>query len=56
MGGIPLAVGYAGLSPGLVGVFRIDARAPANVTAGIKVPLAVSQGGVTTTVMVRVVE
>jgi uncharacterized protein (TIGR03437 family) len=56
LGGVELPVSYAGLVPGMVGVFRIDASAPAKALAGIQVPLEVSQGGVTATVMVRVVE
>ncbi len=56
LGGIPLAVSYAGLAPGMIGVFRIDCRAPAKAPPGTQVPLTVSQGAATATVLVRVVE
>jgi len=56
LGGVPLQVGYAGLAPGQIGVYQINARAPAKAQSGIQVPLTVSQGGVTASILVRVVE
>ena len=56
LGGVPLAVTYAGLAPGQVGVYQINARAPARTAVGIEVPLTVTQGGMTATVTVRVVD
>lgn len=56
LGGVPLAVSYAGLAPGQVGVYQINARAPAKTPVGTDVPLTVTQGGVAATVGVRVVD
>jgi len=56
LGGVPLAVSYAGLAPGQVGVYQINARAPAKAPAGTEVALTVTQAGVTASVMVRVVD
>ncbi|MBZ5617568.1 MAG: hypothetical protein LAQ69_02365 [Acidobacteriia bacterium] len=56
LGGVPLAVGFAGLAPGQVGVYLINARAPAKAPNGTEVPLTVRQGGVTASVAVRVVD
>jgi uncharacterized protein (TIGR03437 family) len=56
LGGVPLAVSYAGLAPGEVGVYQINARAPARAPQGNQVPLTVAQGGVTASVNVRVVD
>ena len=56
LGGIPLAVSYAGLAPGQVGVYQITARAPAKAPTGTEVPLTITQGGVTASVTLRVVD
>jgi uncharacterized protein (TIGR03437 family) len=56
LGGVPMAVSYAGLAPGLVGVYQINAKAPTKSSPGIEVALTVSQGAVTASVMVRVVD
>jgi len=56
LGGVPMAVSYAGLAPGEVGVYQINARAPAKAPAGTDVALTVTQGGMTASVTVRVVE
>ena len=56
LGDVPLAVSYAGLAPGQIGVYQINARAPAKVTTGTEVPLTITQGGVTASVTVRVVD
>ncbi len=56
LGGAPMAVSYAGLSPGQVGVYRIDAKVPQKPPAGVEVPLTISRGSGTTAVSVRVVE
>jgi uncharacterized protein (TIGR03437 family) len=55
LGGMPLDVFFSGLTPTIVGVYQINATVPKNVTAGLSVPLAISLGGNTTTVNVRVV-
>lgn len=56
IGGAQLSVEFAGLAPGQVGVYQINARVPRSVPTGFDVPLTVSQGAQGTTVPVRVVE
>jgi uncharacterized protein (TIGR03437 family) len=56
LGGVPLAVLYAGLAPGEVGVYQINARAPARAPQGDQVALTLTQASVTTSVNVRVVD
>jgi uncharacterized protein (TIGR03437 family) len=56
LGGVPLAVDFAGLTPGLVGVYQINARVPfKGLPTGFEIPLTITQGGGSTTVPVRVV-
>jgi len=56
IGGTELTVQFAGLAPGQVGIYQINARVSRNVPTGFDIPLSVSQGGQATTVPVRVVE
>jgi uncharacterized protein (TIGR03437 family) len=56
LGGTPLGIYYAGLVPGLVGVYQINAVVPLRVPEGVEVPLVVDQGGTSTTLSVRVVQ
>jgi uncharacterized protein (TIGR03437 family) len=56
LGGMPLAVIYAGLAPGEVGVYQINAQVPARAPTGNQVPLTITQGGFTASVGVRVVD
>jgi len=56
LGAIPVAVSFAGLAPGQVGVFQINLKVPAHPPSGADVPLSISQAGVTTAVGVRVVD
>ncbi len=56
VGGLDAAVEFAGLAPGFVGLYQVNARVPAAVTAGSSVPLVLSQNGVasnTVTIGVR---
>ncbi len=55
LGGQELPVDFAGLSPGQVGVYQINARVPVNVPTGFEVPLVIQQGSITTSVTVRVI-
>jgi uncharacterized protein (TIGR03437 family) len=55
LGGMPLNLDFAGLVPGEVGVYQINARVPLRVPQGLSIPLVVDQGGNTTTLNVRVV-
>jgi len=56
LGGAALAVDYAGLVPGSVGLYQINARVPNNVPLGLSIPLVINQGGSSTTLTVRVVK
>jgi uncharacterized protein (TIGR03437 family) len=54
--GAQLAVEYAGLVPGEVGVYQINVQVPfKNVRTGMQIPLTITQGGYTLTLSVRVV-
>jgi len=55
LAGVTLPLIYAGLAPGQVGVYQINATVPINAPEGLGVPLTVTQGGSTQTVNVRVV-
>jgi uncharacterized protein (TIGR03437 family) len=56
LGGSNLALQYAGMAPGEVGVYQINVRVPSSVQSGLSIPLTISQGGMDTTIQVRVVE
>jgi uncharacterized protein (TIGR03437 family) len=45
-----LGVQFAGLAPGEVGVYQINATVPESVPQGLSVPLVVSQGSSTQTI------
>jgi len=55
LGGVPLDVLYAGLTPGYVGLYQINASVPGGVPQGLEIPLTINQGN-STTLMVRVVK
>jgi uncharacterized protein (TIGR03437 family) len=48
LGGMPLNVEYAGLAPGYIGVYQINAKVPFGVPQGLSIPLMISQGSATT--------
>jgi len=56
IGSQELSVQFAGLAPGQVGVFQINALVPRTVPLGMEVPLLVTQGGQSTQVSVRVID
>ena len=56
LGGVPLNVLYAGLVPGEVGVYQVNALVPPGVPEGMDIPLVVSQAGSSTALSVRVVK
>jgi uncharacterized protein (TIGR03437 family) len=56
LGGTALGVDYAGLVPGSVGLYQINASVPKSVPLGLDIPLVVNQGGVSTTLSLRVVK
>jgi uncharacterized protein (TIGR03437 family) len=49
-------VTYAGLTPGEVGVYQINAQILRWVPTGFSIPLTISQGGSVTTINLRVIE
>jgi len=55
LGGTPMAVSFAGLAPGMIGVYQLNARAPDHPGTGDNVPLTIAQAGATASVAVRVV-
>jgi uncharacterized protein (TIGR03437 family) len=55
LGGVGMNVSYAGLVPGQVGVYQINATVPVKAPEGVSIPLIVDQGGVYTELDVRVV-
>jgi uncharacterized protein (TIGR03437 family) len=55
LGGANLAVGYAGLAPGEVGVYQINVTVPASTPTGLGLPLVINQGGASITVSMRVI-
>ena len=56
LGGAALRVDYAGLVPGSVGLYQINATVPSGVPQGLDIPLVINQGGSTTTLSMRVVK
>jgi uncharacterized protein (TIGR03437 family) len=56
LGGASLTVVYAGLAPGEVGVYQINAIVPPSAPQGLSVPLVIDQGGPTHTINLRVVQ
>lgn len=55
LGGRELPVEFAGLTPGEVGVYQINAQIPHDVPTGFSIPLVIEQGGRSTTLEVRVI-
>jgi uncharacterized protein (TIGR03437 family) len=56
LGGVALGIQYAGLVPGSVGLYQINALSPGKVPQGLEIPLVINQGGSSTTLSVRVVK
>ena len=56
IGGVALDILYAGLVPGSVGLYQINATVPRSVPLGLSMPLLVTQGGSSTSLDVRVVK
>jgi uncharacterized protein (TIGR03437 family) len=46
IGGVEAAVEFAGLAPGFVGLYQVNARVPAGAPTGNAVPLVLTQNGV----------
>jgi uncharacterized protein (TIGR03437 family) len=45
IGGLPATVSFAGLAPGFVGLYQVNATVPAGVTAGANVPVILTTEG-----------
>jgi uncharacterized protein (TIGR03437 family) len=56
LGGFPLPVEFAGLSPGQVGIYQINAVVTFDVPLGVEMPLEIVQGDGYTSVGVRVID
>jgi uncharacterized protein (TIGR03437 family) len=56
LGGVALDIQYAGLVPGSVGLYQINASVPKSVPPGLSMPLLITQGGSSTSLDVRVVK
>lgn len=55
LGNRELPVEFSGLTPGEVGVYQINAKIPHDVPVGFSIPLVINQGGVLTSLEVRVI-
>jgi uncharacterized protein (TIGR03437 family) len=56
LGGVALDIQYAGLVPGSVGLYQINAGVPKSAPLGLTMPLVIAQGGSSTSLDVRVVK
>jgi uncharacterized protein (TIGR03437 family) len=56
IGGVTEPAGFAGLAPGYVGLYQVNALVPAGVAAGNSVPVAITIGGVTSNTVTIVVQ
>lgn len=56
LGSDSLSISYAGLVPGEVGVYQINATVGTVSQEGLSIPLTINQGGASTTLSVRVVK
>jgi uncharacterized protein (TIGR03437 family) len=55
-GGVQADIIYAGLAPGFVGLYQINARVPGDAPLGLQVPLTITTGANSTTVNVRIID
>jgi uncharacterized protein (TIGR03437 family) len=55
LGSTALSVSYAGLAPGEVGVYQINATVPGGVDTGLSLPLTITQGTGAISVSMRVI-
>jgi len=56
LGGVALPVLYAGMAPGEVGVYQINATVPSWTPKGMSILLKITQGSSSTSLMMRVVD
>ena len=46
IGGVDASVSFAGLAPGFVGLYQVNAMVPGGVVAGPAVPVVITQDGI----------
>jgi len=56
LGSANLSLLYAGLAPGEIGVYQINVKVPSNVPLGLSIPLKITQGSMSTSIPIRVVQ
>jgi uncharacterized protein (TIGR03437 family) len=56
IGGVTEGASFAGLAPGFVGLYQVNALVPAGVAAGGAVPVAISMGDVTSNIVTIAVQ
>ena len=56
IGGVTEAASFAGLAPGFVGLYQVNALVPAGTAAGSAVPVSISIGGATSNTVTIVVQ
>jgi uncharacterized protein (TIGR03437 family) len=56
LGSATLQVLYAGLAPGEIGVYQINVQIPNSAPQGLSIPLKITQGSVSTSIPVRVIQ
>jgi uncharacterized protein (TIGR03437 family) len=56
IGGAPATVSFAGLAPGWVGLYQVNAQVPANAPVGDAIPVALSVGGAASNQVTMAVE
>ena len=55
IGNTPLQIDFAGLVPGQIGVYQINATVPGGIADAAQTPLTIKQGTISTAIPVRVV-
>jgi uncharacterized protein (TIGR03437 family) len=55
LGSVDVTVYFAGLTPGLIGVYQLNVLIPRSVPTGFDIPLRIEQDGINATIAVRVV-
>lgn len=56
IGSVPAQVLFSGLTPGLVGLYQVNAEVPAGAPSGLAVPVTISIGGTTSNAVTIAVE
>ena len=56
IGGVNASVSFAGLAPGFVGLYQVNAVVPEGVVAGPAVPVVITQDGIASNTVTIAVE